>query len=230
MRIGNIYRGFIMTNKWTRVLKSDDKPKETKVKAGFSWDWDNFSIEIDEVLFKDNFHLIVTFRDGTVKDVDAQMFMNHERLKGYFDELRDNIELFKHPISVCESGIMWTDMADISAKGLWKWGKEIPRKTASIKKLAFPRIKKLPCGIDLVNYSDEDVHTNTPHFHLFNGNTRIGTIAVDGPNKKIDKCKRGYKQDFKQVRTYVDNNKDLLTQIYNAKDGNTKQELAKKLP
>lgn len=112
-----------MTNKWTRVLKKDNKPKDTKVKASFSWAWDNFSIEIEEVLFKDDFHLIVTFRDGTVKDVDAQIFMNHERLKGYFDELRDNIELFKHPISVCESGIMWTDMADISAKGLWEWGK-----------------------------------------------------------------------------------------------------------
>ena len=71
---------------------------------------------IEEVLFKDDFHLIVTFRDGTVKDVDAKMFMNHERLKGYFDELRDNIELFKHPISVCESGKIWTDKADISAK------------------------------------------------------------------------------------------------------------------
>ena len=27
-----------MTNKWTRLLKSDNKPKGTKIKTGFSWD------------------------------------------------------------------------------------------------------------------------------------------------------------------------------------------------
>lgn len=78
--------------------------------------------EINKVIFTDNYHLIVTFKDGTVKDVDARIFIDDKRFGATFDEIRDNIQLFTNPFSVAESGIIWTDMADISAKGLWKWG------------------------------------------------------------------------------------------------------------
>ena len=52
--------------------------------------------KIDSVIFEDNYHLIVSFKGAVVKEVDAQTFINDERLKAYFNEIRDNIELFKN--------------------------------------------------------------------------------------------------------------------------------------
>ena len=190
----------------------------------------NMLPKIGSVIFEDNYHLIVFFKNGVVKEVDAQTFINDERLKDYFNEIRDNIELFKNPISVSEEGIIWTDMADISARGLWMWGKGLDGKTALLEKIAFPKIKELPCGLTLVNYSDEKIHQNTPHYHLYHGNEAVGVISVNGPDERIDRCENVYCSEFKEVREYVDSNKDLLTQIYEATDGNAKKELAKQLP
>lgn len=186
--------------------------------------------KIDSVIFEDNYHLIVSFKGGVVKEVDAQTFINDERLKDYFNEIRDNIKLFKNPISVSEDGIIWTDMADISARGLWMWGTVLEAGEPLLEKIAFSKIKELPCGLALVNYSDEKIHQNTPHYHLYHGNEVVGVIAVNGPDEHIDRCEKGYCPEFKEVREYVDSNKDLLTQIYEATDGNAKKELAKQLP
>ena len=211
--------------KWTKMKKESS----LKIKAPSSWLWDSFSIEIKSVVFNDNFHLIVTFRDGTIKDINALDFINDEEIKNDFDEIRNNIELFKHPISVSNTGIMWTDLADISAATLWNLGKTV--KIASIKKVSFAKIKDLKKSkLILVSRSDEKRYENTPHFHLYDKNVEIGEIAVEGPNVEIDKCKKGYKQNFNQARKYIDNNKNLLIQIYNAKDGNEKKKLSDLLP
>lgn len=198
-----------------------------KVKRNF--DWDNFSIEIDEVVFKNNFHLIVKFKDGTVKDIDAKEFMNDERLKSYFGELRENVELFQNPKIVSDVGIIWTDMADISARGLWERGKVIENTKVATRKIAMPKLKTFSKGVSLVRLLDENKHS-IPHFHLYKDDNRIGSISIDTPNKKIDKCKKEYKDVFKEIQKYVQNNINLLTQIYKAEDGNKIDELAKQLP
>ena len=195
--------------------------------------WDGYTPEIYEVFFKDNFHLLVTFKNGTIKDIDAQVFMNDERLKSYFDELRDNIELFQNPEIVSHVGIIWTDMADISAKGLWEWGTTIGNKKVAIKKIAFPIIKRFPNHVTLENLSDEKVHENTPHFHIFKNREFMGEVIVGDTIKEL-KDKKHYVdkhfKDVKKMQEYVNNNAKLLTEIYKAQDGDKKKELAKQLP
>ena len=55
---------------------------------------------IDEVIFKDNFHLIVTFRNGVVKDIDAFSFINHKWKERNCKKLIGNVSLFKNPKSL----------------------------------------------------------------------------------------------------------------------------------
>ena len=203
------------------------KGKNKGVKYTVPHSCDTYEHEIKEIIFKEDFHLTVTFRDGTVKDVDGLIFINHKRLKGYFDELRNNIELFQKPWSVGQSGIIWTDMADISAEGLWKWGKTI--KKATIKKIAFTKIKLLPCGLTLGMRLRERNRPAEPHFRLYKGNKEVCTIAVF-PTPVIDRCKTGYEQKFKEARIYINANKDLFIQIYKAKSAYNRMKLAAKLP
>lgn len=198
-----------------------------KVKRNFNWD--KVSPEIDEIVFKDNFHLIVKFKDGTIKDIDAKVFMNHKQLKSYFDELRNNIELFQNPKIVSDVGIIWTDMADISAKGLWEWGKVIEDTKVATQKIAMPKLKTFSKGVSLVKLSDEKKHS-IPHFHLYKGDSRVGSISINTPDSKIDKCNKEYKDVFKEIQNYVQNNKGLLTQIYRTNDSNKINELTKNLP
>ena len=106
--------------KFYKFRKKEGRNIRIKVRSLLKWD--GITPELDEVIFTDNFHLIATFKDGIVKDVDAYVFMNHEELHSFFNELRDNIDLFQNPFTVTQSFIQWTDIADISAKGLWKWG------------------------------------------------------------------------------------------------------------
>ena len=82
-------------------------------------------------------------------------------------------------------------MADISARGLWRWGKGLEGKTALLEKIAFPKIKELPCGLTLVNYSDEKIHQNTPYYHLYHGNEAVGVIAVNGPDFNLKEGQHG---------------------------------------
>lgn len=147
--------------------------------------WDGFTPELEEVIFKDNFHLIATFKDGTIKDIDAKVFMNDKRLESFFGEIRDNIQLFQNPEAVSYSGIIWTDMADISARGLWLWGKE-------------------EIGEVFVGKAVEEV--------------------------KIAQEYRKFLRNLKNLQKYTNDNAQLLTKIYNAKDGNKIKELAKQLP
>lgn len=206
------------------------KGKEEYRKAKEIFVWDGFSHEIESVVFKDNFHLIVTFKNGTVKDINALDFINNKGFKMLFDKLRDNVELFLKPVMVDQYGITWTDDADIAAEWLWTLGKDIEIGKTAIKKVAFAKIKDLPCGITIVLRTQEDNHPNLPHFHLQDGNEIIGVIAVDGPNSDVDRCKKTYKSLFNnEIREYVDTNKNTLTKIYNAKDGNKIKELSKQL-
>lgn len=103
-------------------------------------------------------------------------------------------------------------------------------KTELMKKMAFAKIKTLDCGLTLVVNSKENPHLFTPHFHLYDGNKEIGEIDVTGKRPDINKNPQRYSQKFKEVREYVDNNRELFTEIYYAKDGTIRKELAKRLP
>lgn len=209
------------------------KSKEEYRKTKECCAWDGFTPEIYEIFFKDDFHMIVTFKDGTIKDVDAQSFMNDERLKSYFNELKDNIELFQNPEIVSHVGIIWTDMADISARGLWEWGTTIGNKKVAIKKVAFPIIKRFPNNVTLENHSDEKIHENTPHFHMYKNREFMGEVIIGDTIQELEDKKHyvdKYLKDVKKMQEYVNDNAQLLTEIYKSQDGNKKKELAKQLP
>ena len=83
----------------------------------------------------------------------------------------------------------------------------------------------------MVNNSDEKIHKYTPHYHIEYDGIEIGELAVNGPNKDVDKCKKPrYRRKLNQAREYIYANKPLLIEIYNAQDGRIKDELAAKLP
>ena len=123
--------------KFYKFRKKEGRNIRIKVRSLLKWD--GITPELDEVIFTDNFHLIATFKDGTVKDIDAYVFINHKEFYNSFDEVRDNIDLFQNPFTVTQSFIQWTDIADISAKGLWKWG-------TTLAKTYSPNIKTLKNG------------------------------------------------------------------------------------
>lgn len=221
-------------NRFKEIVSKEmiKKGKTQYRKAQEHSNWDGSTPELEEVIFKDNFHLIVTFKDGTIKDIDAKVFMNDKRLESFFGELRDNIQLFQKPEAVSYSGIIWTDMADISARGLWLWGKEVGNKKVAIKKIAFPKIKIFPDDFVLERHSDEKIHKDTPHFHVLRGNEEIGEVFV---GKAVEEVKiaqeyRKFLKNLKNLQKYTNDNAQLLTEIYNAKDGNKIKELAKQLP
>ena len=121
---------------------------------------------IDEVIFKDNFHLIVTFRNGVVKDIDAFSFINHKWKERDCKKLIGNVDLFKNPWVVGYDCIDWLedDLADIDSDFLWKAGKTIKKPT---KRSVFIKLKELPCGLTLTTNSNEDIFSDIPHFHFF---------------------------------------------------------------
>jgi hypothetical protein len=219
-------------NKLKKVIQQEMiKNAQTKyIKAKETFVWDGYSHEIEDITLKENFHIIVTFKDGTIKDVNAMDFINNERFGMFFNELRDNIELFLEPIMVDQYGIAWTDDADIASEWLWNLGKDIEIGKTAIKKVAFAKIKDLSWGITIIQRTKEDNHKNTPHFRLSKGNEIVGVIAVDTPNSSIDRIKKENYQEFKETQSYVQENKEILTKIYNAKDGEEMKELAKQLP
>lgn len=219
-------------NKLKKIIQQEMiKNAQTKyIKAKEPFVWDGYSHEIEDITLKENFHIIVTFKDGTIKDVNAMDFINNERFGMLFNEIRDNVKLFLNPISVDQYGIVWTDDADIAAEWLWDLGKEIEIGKIAIKKVAFAKIKDLPWGITIVQRVQEDNHKNTPHFHLRKGNEIVGVIAVDTPNNSVDRIKKENYQEFKETQRYVQKNKEILTKIYNAENGNEIKELTTQLP
>lgn len=96
--------------------------------------------------------------------------------------------------------------------------------------MAFAKIKTLECGLTLEVRSDENSHLYTPHFHVFDKNTNVGEVFVNGKDPKINKDAQRYYQDFQQVQQYVNDNNELFTLIYFTKDGTKRKELAKLLP
>lgn len=209
------------------------KEKETYIKTSGNYYWDGFSPDIYEAIFRDDYHIIVTFKDGTIKDVNARDFIDDKEFGTTFDEIKDNIELFMVPRIVDRTGIAWTDMADISVYGLWEYGKTIGTKKVAIRKIAFPRIKTFSDNISLENRPKEQCHLYTPHFHVYNNNELIGEVIVGDSIKDLEDNKNNnkkYMEELRLLQKYVNDNAQLLTEIYNVKDGNKKKELAKKLP
>ena len=92
------------------------------------------------------------------------------------------------------------------------------------------KIKELENGLILEKRPKEGPHPFTPHFHLSKGKEDIGEVAVEGPNKKIDKCEKRNFQYLQQAREYVYSNKELLTEIFFTQDGDKIKELSKLLP
>lgn len=222
-----------MKNIKLKEIITKEIAKKAKVeyrKAQEPFVWDGYSHEIEEILLKEDYHIIVTFKDGTIKDIDAMDFINNKRFGMLFNGIRNNVKLFLNPISVDQFGIVWTDDADIDAEWLWNLGKVMEIGETAIKKVAFAKIKDLSWGITIVQRTKEDNHKNTPHFHLSKGNEIVGVIAVDTPNSSIDRIKKENYHEFKETQSYVQENKDILTKIYNAKDGEEMKELAKQLP
>lgn len=222
-------------NKLKEVIAKDmaKKSKEKYIKIADKYFWDGFSPDIYEVIFKDNYHIIVTFKDGTVKDVNARDFIDDKEFGTTFDEIRDNIELFINPRIVDRTGIVWTDMADMSTDGLWEYGKTIGTKKVAIKKIAFPKIKIFPGSISLENRPKEKCHIFMPHFHVYKHNELIGEVIVGNTIKELEKNKNNnqdYMDILRPLQEYVNENAQILIEIYKTQDGNKKKELAKQLP
>ena len=184
--------------------------------------------QIDEVIFKDSFHLIVTFRNGTVKDVDALSFINRKWKIRNFEKLINNVALFKNPWGVWYDCIDWLDddFADIDSDFLWKAGKTLKR---ARKKAAFIKIKDFPCGLTLTTITDESVFPNIPHFHIFEHDSQVGVISVSAKSD-LEWLMMEWLKDFNQITKYIRKNKELFTQIYNANTTAEKKKLAKQLP
>lgn len=207
--------------------------KDTYIKTSDKYVWDGFSPDIYDVILREDYHIITTFKDGTVKDINARDFIDDKEFGATFDEIKDNIELFMNPQIVDRVGIAWTDTADMSAYGLWEYGKTIGTKKVAIKKIAFPKIKIFPDRISLENRSKERCHINTPHFHVYKNNELIGEVIVGESIKDVENNQnnnKNYLEELRSLQEYVNSNAQLLTEIYNVQDGNKKKELAKQLP
>lgn len=183
---------------------------------------------IDEVIFKDNFHLIITFRNGAVKDIDAFSFINHKWKVRNFEKLKSNVDLFKNPRGVWYDCIDWLedDFADIDSEFLWKVGKTIKR---ARKKSVFIKLKEFPCGLTLTTSTDESVLPDILHFHIFEHDFQVGVISV-ATKSNLEWLMMEWLKDFNQIKKYIRKNKELLTQIYYAKTTAEKKKLAKLLP
>ena len=185
---------------------------------------------IDEVIFKDNFHLIVTFRNGVVKDIDAFSFINHKWKERDCKKLIGNVDLFKNPWVVGYDCIDWLEdeLADIDSDFLWKAGKTIKKPT---KRSVFIKLKELPCGLTLTTNSNENIFSDIPHFHFFQKDLQVGAFSLKRCEKRFWNWSRNpLDNKYKQVKQFIRKNKELLTQIYNAKTTAEKKKLAKNLP
>jgi len=183
---------------------------------------------MDEVICKDNFRMIVTFRNGVVKEIDALRFINRKWNVRNFDKLKGNISLFKRKACANYEYVAWDyDFADIDAGFLWKAGKTIKKPT---KRSVFIKLKELPCGLTLTTNSNEDTFPDIPHFHFFQKDLQVGIISLKRCEKRLGNWSRDPLYDnHKPVKKFIRKNKELLTQIYNAKTTAEKKKLAKKL-
>ena len=185
---------------------------------------------IDEVIFKDNFHLIVTFRNGVIKDIDAFSFINHKWKVRNCKKLIGNVSLFKNPWIVGYDSIDWLedDFAEIDSDFLWEKGKTIKK---APKRSVFIKLKELPCGFTLTTNTNERSLPRTPHFHVFSGDLQVGVISVNYSRiSLLNWLRLALEKDYKKITKYIRKNKTLFTQIYNAKTTAEKKKLAKKLP
>ena len=184
---------------------------------------------IDEVVCKDNFRMIVTFRNGVVKEVDALTFINRKWNVLNFDKLKGNAALFKRYADANYECVAWdNEFAEIGSYFLWKKGKTIKKAT---KRSVFIKLKQLPCGLTLTTNSNEEVLPDFPHFHFFEGDLQVGVISIKRCDKRLGNWVRMPLHDnYDPVKKYIRKNKELLTQIYYAKTTAEKKKLAKQLP
>jgi len=172
--------------------------------------------------------MIVTFRNGVVKEVDALTFINRKWKVLNFDKLKGNATLFKKYADANYECVAWdNEFAEIGSHFLWKKGKTIKKAT---KRSVFIKLKELPCGLTLTTNSNEDTFPDIPHFHFFQKDLQVGIISLKRCEKRLGNWSRDPLYDnHKPVKKFIRKNKELLTQIYNAKTTAEKKKLAKKL-